>query len=241
MIFVEFKNNKILTAILNSEKISSIELAVKGIKSPVALRMNESDQSVFSQVFVRRGYLYDLPEKVSFILDAGANIGLAALWFKRRYPTATIIAVEPDPQNYVYLQRNTAAYDDIHCVNAALWHKTDQLDLLYNDDTGKELGAWGVQVAKESEGGGANGRCAAYTVSDLLEKFGISHFDIAKIDIEGAEYELFKFGDLGWLDKTELVIAETHDRIKPESSAAVEAAMSGRRVGRRGENLFYFK
>jgi FkbM family methyltransferase len=38
-----------------------------------------------------------LPPEASTIVDLGANIGLAALYFGTRYPQAKILSVEPDP------------------------------------------------------------------------------------------------------------------------------------------------
>jgi hypothetical protein len=45
-----------------------------------------------------------------YILDCGANIGLATLFFAQHYPSAVIDAFEPDPANYALLQANLAPY-----------------------------------------------------------------------------------------------------------------------------------
>lgn len=40
------------------------------------------------------------------IIDAGANIGAASLWFQQQYPEALVAAVEPDSANVQILRKN---------------------------------------------------------------------------------------------------------------------------------------
>jgi predicted O-methyltransferase YrrM len=48
--------------------------------------------------------------EIPLILDCGANIGLSSIWFARKYPRATVIAVEPESENFRMLTMNTAEY-----------------------------------------------------------------------------------------------------------------------------------
>jgi FkbM family methyltransferase len=48
------------------------------------------------------------------IVDCGANIGASVLWLATRYPKAHIVAIEPAPQNFALLQKNTAGLDGDH-------------------------------------------------------------------------------------------------------------------------------
>ena len=41
-------------------------------------------------------------------LHAGGNVGYTALQFSLLFPNATIITVEPDPDNFVQLKKNIA-------------------------------------------------------------------------------------------------------------------------------------
>jgi len=49
----------------------------------------------------------------------------------------------------------------------------------------------------------------AKTVDGLLREFGLEHIDILKIDIEGAELEVFSYTS-AWIDKVEAIIIELH-------------------------------
>src|SRR5262249_29903549 len=54
------------------------------------------------------------------IVDAGANIGAAALWFRKKYPGAAVVAVEPDPGNVRALNCNLTGRHDMIVLAAAI-------------------------------------------------------------------------------------------------------------------------
>lgn len=62
------------------------------------LRKNTTDYDTFEQVFLQQQYAIRIPFVPQFIIDGGANIGLASAYFAHRFPAATIIAVEPDKE-----------------------------------------------------------------------------------------------------------------------------------------------
>ena len=64
-----------------------------------------------------------------------------------------------------------------------------------------------------------------------------------RLDIEGAELELFSEGIDDCLDRIQMIIIETHDRFRPGSEAAVRKALepSFQEKPRNGENLFFVR
>jgi hypothetical protein len=52
------------------------------------------------------------------------------------------------------------------------------------------------------------------TIGTLLREQDLSRIDLLKVDIEGAERELFE-GDTGWLAVTRTVLIELHDHTRP--------------------------
>ncbi|KAK3306124.1 S-adenosyl-L-methionine-dependent methyltransferase [Chaetomium strumarium] len=61
---------------------------------------------IYNEIYA--DHCYDVPNLPSspFIIDAGANIGLFTLYYKQKFPSATILAFEPAPQTYSTLLRN---------------------------------------------------------------------------------------------------------------------------------------
>jgi hypothetical protein len=87
----------------------------------------------------------------------------------------------------------------------------------------------GDVVAQETRG---------ITVPSLLDAYGIGHVDIFKIDIEGAEKELFEHCE-AWIARVDALIVELHDRMKPGCSDSFNTGALGFEMKwRRGENEF---
>ena len=72
----------------------------KRARHPVLGRRGTSDLDVFGQVFSGDEYapVSDL-ENVGFVIDGGANVGYSAAYFLSCYPAATVVSIEPDPEN----------------------------------------------------------------------------------------------------------------------------------------------
>lgn len=88
---------------------------------------------MFSEVFVRKEYEFITTSERPFIIDAGSNIGLATLYFKRRYPGARVVAFEPEPTAFALLETNVRNNDlrDVELVNAALGGKRGHVALFH--------------------------------------------------------------------------------------------------------------
>src|SRR4029077_8096895 len=63
------------------------------------------------------------------ILDCGANVGVASLFFRRRYPAARITAFEADPALFALLDANLATNgaDTVERRHLALWTSNGSL------------------------------------------------------------------------------------------------------------------
>jgi FkbM family methyltransferase len=220
---------------------SKISVLVPDGNYEVALRLGTSDIPTFNQVFVRSDYASPhLPETAETIVDLGANIGLATIFFGTRYPKARILSVEPEAANFAALVANTAALGDrVQTRRAAVWMRDGFVSLRTEDDEGLPLGAWGVRVADETDQPEANIACDKLTT--LLNNAGFGEVDILKVDIEGAELELFSDAASEWLPRTKLIIVETHDRFRSGTKAAVLNAVLStfEELPMSGENLIF--
>lgn len=173
----------------------------------------------FHQVIARNGYEFpmSLPAEPGIVIDAGANIGMSAIWFAHRYPGAKVIAVEPEPENFEQLQRNTAPYPAIVPVQAAVWPHSAPLTIV--DGPG---GSFAFRV-QESDPEASGATLRAISIGDILEEFDLPFVDVLKVDIEGSEKELFE-GDTSWLERVGAVTIELHDRFRTGCRSAFDAA-----------------
>ena len=211
-----------LNARLRHTSNSEIVIKEKGFKYPIFIRTKTSDIHVFNQIF--RSREYDLNYKINpqIIIDLGANTGLSSVLFANKFPESKIIAVEPEKSNYEYLLKNTEYYKNITCLNKAIWNETKQLNII---DSGR--GEWGFITEEQNPASDLKEFLTISSVSmnDILEMFSIENIDILKIDIEGAEVNLFKDNYNNWISKVKLLIIELHDRWKPGSAKAFFNAM----------------
>jgi len=185
---------------------SHIRLPIKD-GQPVSLRARSSDIHVYEDTFLWKHYDLPYAAKPTTIVDAGAHIGLASIDFAQRFPDATIIALEPHPDNFALLEANTKAYSNIHTLNAALWPTEGSLEI-----SNPGASTWSFQCDPNQ-----NGDIKAVTANSILTDFKIGTLDLLKIDIEGAEKELFAT-DTQWLKKVTSIIVELHDDLVPGCS-----------------------
>jgi hypothetical protein len=89
---------------------------------PISMRAGTSDLWVFDQIFLYREMETDFGQDVAFIIDAGANIGLTSVYFANRFPSARILALEVDQQNFEVLAANARSYPHITPLLKGLWH-----------------------------------------------------------------------------------------------------------------------
>lgn len=200
----------------------------------VELRGGTSDASCFNKIFVQQEYECPfLVDDVKFIINAGANTGLSALYFAARYPTATIIAIEPEPENFLTLKRNCAHLPNIAPIQGALWPVSGSVALTASFD-GR---AWAFSVGRDDMQ--KLGTVDAYSIPQIMSAYGADQIDILKLDIEGSEKDLFG-GDTQWLDRVSTIVIELHDHYNSGCSDAFYGALCGRKLEEetRGENVF---
>jgi FkbM family methyltransferase len=206
-------------------------------RSPFRLRVPSSDVPTYKQVFVNREYDFSVPRPPRTIVDAGANIGLASIYFANKFPDARIIAVEPEASNFALLVANVAPYPNIVPVQAALWNTNEKVDVF---DPGN--GHWAFTTADrdccEPHRGAVTHSVKALTVDCILEDFGLERIDILKVDIEGAEREVFA-ESASWIGKVDVLIVELHERLKPGCNRSFYNGSNGfDREWQQGENVF---
>jgi FkbM family methyltransferase len=215
----------------NHPGVFSISLRQTGHR--VELRGGTTDIRCFLKIFVERNYSPPFQISPRFIVDAGANTGLSALYFAETYPDATIFAIEPETDNFMLLKRNCAHIDRIKPLHGALWSTPGSVSL-----TGAIDGqAWAFSIERKDKP--VLGSVEAFTIHQLLKMAPDGRIDILKLDIEGSERELFS-KNTDWLDHVSVMAIELHDRYEPGCAKTVYQKLVQRPFTQevRGENVF---
>ncbi|MBE0679016.1 MAG: FkbM family methyltransferase [Bacteroidales bacterium] len=196
------------------------------------LRGNSVDFAVFNSIFARGEYDFQTEINPEVIIDAGANIGASAVWLHHRFPGARIIAVEPEATNFDLLRLNTAPYLNISCIRGALFGEDTSLRI---SDTQVDNYAFRVEKTTVSDDS-----VPGFTIDSLMRMYDIQQIDILKMDIEGAEYDVFIKEPGKWLSKTRMLIMELHEYFKPGITDLVHGILSSNsfEISRKGENTY---
>jgi FkbM family methyltransferase len=186
-----------------------VKLHIKGYINPVFFRYGSSDPDVFTQIFLFEEYscIKDLKEP-KVIIDCGANVGYSSIYFLNKYPNASVIAIEPDPENFKVCEKNLSYYDErVSLINSAIWSQKTGLIISKAENWGNAY-EWAMQVKECKEGQEPD--IYAISIDDLLEDYGLSSIDLLKVDIEGSEAEIFAKNYENWLNKVKNIVIELH-------------------------------
>lgn len=186
----------------------SISLAAFPAKK-IFLRTYAGDIDIFYEIFYKK--IYQLPNSLSknLVIDAGANVGFAALFFLKQMPAATVYCIEPDPDNFTFLKMNLEAEIEsgkVKLIMAGLSGKDGAMSLRSNSF---KYNSNLVELPVEG-----SVRVITYKVETFLKTFVPGNVDLLKMDIEGAEENIFE-NDVSWLNNVEQLLIEFHsDKIK---------------------------
>jgi FkbM family methyltransferase len=165
---------------------------------------------IYEEIFRKQIYKFKCEHANPIIIDAGANIGLAILYFKKLFPNANITAFEPDENVFQVLQKNmdSFGFKDVNLIKKGLW--TEETELSFNAegaDAGRILTSQqDTKVIK----------IQTVKLSDYLKN---NKIDLLKIDIEGAEFEVLKEAE-AYLKNVQNMFVEYHSFVGKEQYLA---------------------
>jgi FkbM family methyltransferase len=217
-----------------------IEVAVRvpGILHPVHLRLRTTDVPLCREVLLNAQYDWEVPVSPSVIVDAGANIGLASVFYANKYPAAKIIAVEPEPLNFEVLLKNTNYYSNIIPVHAALWSENEDLSIF---DSGSGETAFQIRTWDKTTQRGSRRRVSGLTLTKLMKEFDLDYIDLLKVDIEGSEKEVFEHSS-SWIGRVGIIAIELHDWLRSGCSLSVQTGAKGfEMAGQKGETTYFIR
>lgn len=188
---------------------------------PINLRKSLNDLYVFKEIFLEDEYLTvvkQVKRSPKVIIDLGAHIGLTSLYFHHHFPEAQFICVEPVEESYQVLNKNMSIVKDYRALNSVIADKEGTCNIycyswwssctISEDINNKRIGS-----ISRPEGKRKLEKRQVNTISlpAIIEKYHIGKIDLLKIDIEGAEKQLFE-GDVSWLQNVELIAIELHEK-----------------------------
>lgn len=139
------------------------------------------------------------------IIDCGANMGVSVLYFATEYPTATIIAFEPEDDIYKILEENIASFKftNVSLQKKAVWDKETKLEFFTDHGMGGSV----ANVFKKQQ----PLLVTTVRLADYLQQ----PIDFLKIDIEGAEYTVLKDCE-PYLKNVKNIFVEYHSFVNKE-------------------------
>jgi FkbM family methyltransferase len=192
-------------------------------------RKGTSDEHVIKQIFVDQHYnlgrcgerakeILDLVKRQEaagrkpLIVDAGANIGASAIYFAGLLPGVHVVAIEPDRENFELMSKNIEGLGGIQAIRGAIASTAGRARVI---DPGRSHWAYRTEPAGESDQ--ARDVVPRVTMNDIYAAHRSGYYPfIAKIDIEGAEQDLFS-ANTEWVSQTAIVIVELHDWMLPKA------------------------
>jgi FkbM family methyltransferase len=199
-----------------------VALPVSLLKRDIHFR-GVDDKGVMSHFFTPGYRIVDTPDqRVRVIVDAGANIGDETIRFRYFHPDATIVALEPQPGNYRLLTKNVEGDPNTIIMPKGLWSHECDLNIVASDSNE------GFSVCEVPIG---TGEVQAVSIDSILamlsSRSDCNGIDILKLDIEGAEYEVFSKNYEAWIPRVKVIIVECPDQDRPGTAMTIFRALSG--------------
>jgi FkbM family methyltransferase len=158
------------------------------------------DAVTVHEVFARHDYaVLDAPATV---LDAGANIGVTALWALTRRPDARVACYEPVEENLTELRRNLAGFEERYEVRAAALAARSG-DVSFSVEPFGRYG--GIDLDH-----GTQITVPAVAITEAIDEWADQwgSIDLLKLDVEGAELEILAGLDAARLAKVRAIAVE---------------------------------
>jgi FkbM family methyltransferase len=171
--------------------------------------------------------------EAKIFIDVGEFIGWFSLYayrILRKRKGAIVIAVEPDPKNYVALLENTMLCQFIKTMNVAIYiSDKEEIEFhLGRKDSGGLSQSGSIYPTYHNECGLLSGESIfvkTIRLDTLIKRSGLERVNLIKMDIEGAEYPVLTDPLLD-LSKVENMVVEVHYRYGSRESREIMQALA---------------
>ena len=158
--------------------------------------LTPEDRFVYDEMFNWNVYQVEQQEiENKVILDIGGHLGMFDILCSKFNP-AQIISVEANPNNCLQLTRNTIEFNNIKVINAACSYRTGDLITISDEGCMSQVGKGTITVPTVS-------------LEFLVNLTGQSD-QVLKIDVEGAEHDIFTKSPKHIFSKIKTIYMEAH-------------------------------
>ncbi len=134
------------------------------------------------------------------------------------------------------LQRHLGGLPQVEIIQAAVWSHDGEITL-----TDPGIGSWAMRVEEPSHALSSQCQVSALSMPSLLKYFPEGRVNLLKVDVEGAEKEVFE-SSTAWIENIDAIVIELHDRYKPGCSRAFFTAVDSLPFEKWiGENLYVWR
>jgi len=162
---------------------------------PYTIEYSNSEEYHYLKREIWTGHCYytelEVEDRAPVIIDAGAHIGISTLYFAKHFPTAQIIAIEPNPITRELLENNiwnNRLEDRVSVLPVALSNQTGSAPLFHLPTKQWQLNANLTPQAWNGDKLSESLEVETVALSSLITQ----PIDIVKLDIEGAELLVLK-------------------------------------------------
>lgn len=213
-----------------------INLAFRFLHSNLLLDFQLQDLTQYSYLF---NIFYAQPFRITrriserpVIIDAGANIGMTAIYFLCKYPAARIFAFEPSPNNTALFQANLQG-QVAEIKQCAVWDQSEPLPFHFSACPRYHSAYWKRQASQTVN-------VQAIRLDEWLEKRGLEKIDVLKLNVEGAELRVLK--GLGHrLKDVSVIVGELHPEVVDTADFLSTLRRAGFDIVRLEENATLFE
>ena len=151
-------------------------------------------------------------QKIGFktIIDIGANTGQSVLTFRSAFPQATIHAIEPLPDCFLQLTRNTSSFSKVLLYNTAVGNYTGIINIFENDYSPSSsvlpIGHTHLLNFPHAQNR-SSFEVPIDTLSNLLISKDLAEPMLIKMDVQGYEKHVIE-GGTNVLSRAKLLIVE---------------------------------
>lgn len=217
-LLTNFKNGMdIFQALRHHEDLPPFQL-----KNGYKISHNPGDDplGVFHENFIDDCYLKEFyrPKKGDVVFDIGANVGFFTTRVLKEQKDVTVHCFEPTSMARVQLEKNVKenSFGNVTIHPVGVMDKSCQIKILKSDESGHQSIVPSKFVKEDTFE-----MIDCISLQEAIEKSGVQKIDFLKVDVEGAEVEIFEGARKEDLALVEKVAIEYHNLFRPRAKEIV--------------------